>query len=261
MTRVLLFCPTVKLSRATFEAIHGLHFDGTLDRMFTYDNPHGDHAAQNVIYNYRKAERIVKAEGYDYLLTVEDDMLPPPDALEKLIALDADIAYGVYCFRKGKPTINIARPDDLMQCYSLPHNLAAWAELFGQAIECGGLGLGCTLIKRSVFDVLEFHSVKGFDADTQLAKDAMRLGLRQRCDTSVLCGHRRDDGTIVWPTRNGYTISGTPGEEPKRWIIATRPIVFWDYHENLVQLKMNDRMEIDFDHAAAYVEMGLAVYA
>lgn len=259
MTRVLLFCPTVKLGHATFDAIHGLHFDGALDRMFTQDNPHAN--GRNVIYNYQKAERIVKAEGYDYLLTVEDDIIVPHDALEKMIAVDADIAYGVYCFRKGKPTINIARPDDSMQCYSLPHNLGEWGRVFGQVIECGGLGLGCTLIKRSAFDVLTFHSDKGGDVDSQLALDARRLGLRQMSDTSVLCGHKRSDDTIVWPSRTGYTISGTQGREPTRLIIAIRPITFWDYHENLVQLKINDRADLDLDHAAAYVEMGLAVYA
>lgn len=259
MTRVLLFCPTVKLSRSTFECIHGLQFGGALDRMFTYDNPHD--GGRNVLYNYQKAERIVKVEGYDYLMTVEDDILPPPDALEKMIAVDADIAYGVYCFRKGKPTINVARPDDQQQSYSLPNNLAEWQRNFGNVIDCGGLGLGCTLIKREVFDVLTFHSVPGHDADTQLSIDARRLGLSQKCDTTVLCGHRHANNQIIWPARNGYVLSGTPQPEYMREVIAQRPITFWDYNENLIRLQPGDRQAIDPDHASAYVEMGLAVYA
>jgi hypothetical protein len=261
MTRVLLFCPTVKLSRATFEAIHGLQFDGALDRMFTHDNPNGEHSGLNIIYNYRKAERIIKTERYDYLLTVEDDIIPPPDAVEKMIGVNSDIVYGVYCFRKGKPTINISRPDDLMQSYSLPHNLAEWKRLQGRIVECGGLGLGCTLIKRRVFDALSFHSVKGGDVDTQLAIDAQRLGLRQMCDTTVRCGHRRANGMTVWPTEAGFEEHGIPGPEPARLITAQRPIVFWDYAETVVRLEPGETRAVDLDHAAAYVEMGLAVYA
>ncbi len=259
--RVLLFCPTVKLSRATFEAIHGLRYDGTLDRLFTFDNPYGDGDARNVLHNYQKAERIVKAEGYDYLFTVEDDILPPYDALEKLMALDADIAYGVYCFRKGKPTLNISRPDDTGQSYSLPTNIGKWHDLFGQVIPCGGLGLGCTLIKRSVLNVLQFHSLSGYDGDTQMALDAQRLGLRQMCDTTVLCGHRHANSTILWPTRDGYIACGTPTAEDTREIIAQRKIVFWTYDETVMTIEPGQRQAVDLDHAAAYVGMGLAVYA
>lgn len=261
MTRVLLFCPTVKLNRVTLDAIHALQFSGTLDRLFAHDNPHGAHDARNIIHNYQKAERIVKAEGYDYLLTVEDDIIPPPDALEKLIAVDADIVYGVYCFRKGQPTINIARPDDLHQSYSLAHNLGAWQAQFGQVIECGGLGLGCTLIKRSVFDALTFRSEKGYDADSQLARDALRLGLSQKCDTTVLCGHRRSDNTTVWPTPTGYAEFGQRVPLATREIIAQRPLAFWDYDEQAIRISAGERRTIDFEHAADFVAVGLAAYA
>jgi hypothetical protein len=261
MTRVLLFCPTVKLSRDTFESIHGLHFDGALDRMFTHDNPHGEMSGRNILHNYQKAERIVKAESYDYLLTVEDDMLIPPDALEKMIAVDADIVYGVYCFRKGAPLINISKPNDHMESYGLPDNLKAWRGVFGQVIECGGLGLGCTLIKRSVFDVLSFHSVSGHDSDTQLSLDARRLGLRQMCDTSVLCGHKRSNSVVIWPDRDGYKEYGTPKPLPTREVIALRPLVFWSYEEVVIRMQPGEQQAIDFEHAADFVAAGLVKYA
>jgi hypothetical protein len=260
MTRVLLFCPTVKLGRDTTMAIHGIRFSGALDILFARDNPHGEYNVQNIVQNYQKAERIIKAEGYDYLLTIEDDILPPPDALEKLIAVDADIAYGVYCFRRGMPMINIQR-DDTGESYSLPRNLKAWAELFGQIIPCGGLGFGCTLIKRSALDAAPLHSSNGGDADTQLALDARRLGLRQRADTSVLCGHRRTDGTVIWPARDGYNIAGNPAPLPTRPIRALRPLAFWTQDEIAVVMKAGDMKDIDLESAAAFVATGRAEYA
>lgn len=257
MTRVLLFCPTVKLTRDVTMAIHGIQFSGGLDVMFTHDNPHL--GGQNIFYNYAKAERIVKAESYDYLFIVEDDMLPPPDALEKLIALDADIAYGVYCFRRGVPLINIQRPD-VVESYGLPQNMKAWKALFGTVIECGGLGFGCTLIKRSVFDVAPLHSTSGGDADSQLAKDARQFGLKQMSDTSVLCGHRRADTTVIWPTANGYEIAGNPEPLPTRAIKALRALSFWTQDEIAVIMQAGDVREVDLETAAALVANGRAYY-
>jgi hypothetical protein len=259
--RVLLFCPTVKLSHAVFDAIHALHFDGTLDRLFTHDNPYGEINGKNILHNYQKAERIVKAENYDYLLTVEDDIIPPPDALEKMIAVDADIVYGVYCFRRGRPMLNIAKPYDLTESYSLPNNIKDWQTLCGQIIPCGGLGFGCTLIKRSVFNAVSLHSDSGTDADSQLAHDARRLGLSQMCDTTVLCGHRRPDNTIVWPTPQGWIEYGMHVPLATREIIAQRPMAFWDSEEQVIRMQTGEQRAIDFEHAADFVALGLATYA
>jgi hypothetical protein len=259
--RVLLFCPTVKLSHAVFDAIHGLRFDGLLDRMFTHDNPYGEINGQNIAYNYRKAERIVMNEDYDYLLTVEDDIIPPPNALEKMIAVDSDIVYGVYCFRRGLPLINITKPGDLGESYSLQHNRQEWIDSYGQIIPCGGLGFGCTLIKRDVFDVVSFHSESGTDTDSQLAHDARRLGLSQMCDTTVLCGHRRPDSTIVWPTSSGYVEYGEHVALSTRRIIALRPLSFWDSEENAIIMQRGDLRRVDFEHASDFVALGMAAYA
>jgi hypothetical protein len=261
MNRVLLFCPTVKLSHATFDSIHGLHFAGALDRLFTHDNPFDEWDGRNVLYNYQKAERSVKTESYDYLLTVEDDMIVLPDALDKMIAVDADIVYGVYCFRKGAPLLNISKPHDHMESYGLPDNLKEWRALYGQVIECGGLGFGCTLIRRSVFDMLSFHSAPGHDGDTQMALDARRLGLRQMCDTTVLCGHQRPDSTIVWPTATGYAEFGEHQPLPTRAIIPNKPLVFWNYEQQVMRLEPGQRYDVDYEHAAAYVGLGMAAYA
>lgn len=260
MARVLLFCPTHRLCKETINSIHGIQYDGALDTLFTRDNPHGAGSGQNIIYNYQKAERIVKAENYDYLFTVEQDMIVPPDALSKLMALDADIAYGVYCFRKGKPTINITRTDKQQESYGLYHNLRDWRKVFGKPVDCNGLGFGCTLIKRSVFDVLNFHSVPGHDGDTQLAHDAKRLGLKQMADTSVLCGHKRPDGTVVWPDADGGHDVGVRQPVEKRTIIPNQSIAYWDELDVSHILRSGEPVDVDFENASVFVTAGMAVY-
>ncbi len=260
MTRVLLFCPTNRLERETINAIHGIQFSGTLDTMFTRDNPHGEYSAQNIIHNYLKAERIVKAEGYDYLFIVENDIIPPPDALEKLIALDADIAYGVYCFRRGKPIINIQTATN-GESYGLPHNLKAWARVWGKVVPCTGLGFGCALIKRSVFDVLHMHSDSGGDADTQMAIDAKRLGLTLMADTSVICGHKRPDGVVIWPTQQGYETFGKKAPPELRAIVPNRDMAFWNSDDIPVIMRAGEKYEIEWEYAGSFVNAGMAAYA
>jgi hypothetical protein len=261
--RILLFCPTHHLERETINSIHGLIVpDGVmLDTLFTRDNPHGPQHGRNIIYNYQKAERITKAEAYDYLLTIENDMIVPPDALVKLLAVDADIAYGVYVFRKGKPTINILRADDTQESYSLSVNLRAWKKVFGKVIECNGLGFGCTLIKASVFDVLTLHSETGHDGDSQMAHEARRLGLTQRADTSILCGHKRPDGTVLWPTIDGIKEIGKRQPLETRLIIPNQMIAFWTPEDVSIIMRTNEPCLIDYENAGVFVNAGMAAYA
>lgn len=262
MTRVLLFCATNRLEPETIAAIHGLQFEGVLDIMFTHDNPHGEYSAQNIIHNYHKAERITKAEGYDYLFTVENDIIPPPDALCKLLALDADIAYGVYCFRRGKPLINIVRHDDTMESYGLPGHIRQWGKVFGSVVPCSGLGLGCTLIKRRVLDIVPLHSASGGDADTQLALDARKAVLTQIADTSVLCGHKRPDGVIIWPTQDGYRLEGDAQPMKSRLIRPLRGMVYFHPVTDACQVMSEGQVyEVDFESAGTFVNVGFAEYA
>jgi len=261
--RILLFCPTHRLERETINGIHGMIVpEGVaLDTLFTLDNPHGAQSSRNIIYNYQKAERIVKAEKYDYLFTIENDMIVPPDALVKLLAVDADIVYGVYCFRRGKPTINILRADDTQESYSLSGNLRAWKKVFGKVIDCNGLGFGCTLIKSSVFDALTLHSDSGHDGDSQMAHEARRLGITQKADTSILCGHKRPDGTVLWPTIDGIKEIGKRQPLETRLIIANQSIAYWNENGGTEIIKAGVPHAVNYEEAGVFVNAGMAHYA
>ena len=260
--RILLFCPTNRLEKETALSIHTLQYDGALDVMFTRDNPHGESAHLNIIHNYKKAERIVMAEGYDALFTVENDMIIPPDALTKLAALQADIAYGVYYFRHGKPTINILRHDDTQESYSLPSNLKAWAKVYNTGpLPCRGLGFGCTLISRKTLEAIPFHSDNGGDADSQMSIDARRIGLKQMTDTTVLCGHKRPDGTVVWPAKNGFREVGIREPVKMRLVRALQAIAYWTPEDVPVIFQMGDVKPMDFETAGTYVSCGMVEYA
>ena len=222
--RVLVFCPTRRLEPETVRAIHALEGE-SVDFLFTRDNPHhaageqagdrfGQAGRQNILHNYRKGRRAALDGGYDAMLCVESDIIPPPDALQKLLAIpQADLAFGAYMFRSGLPVLNICRwamtpgcPD--VSLYFHPGALqAAW----GNVVRCTGLGLGCTLIHRRVLETIDFHPhPDNAHCDWQLAEDALSAGFQLWADLSVLCGHKRPDGVILWPTLRGWR--ETPGE-------------------------------------------------
>ena len=168
------------------------------------------------------------SRGYDALLSIEADMIVPPDTIAKLLEADADIAYGLYVSRH-KPFRWLAYKElDLWgaESYSLDHTGADARAAWGKIIDVAGVGMGCTLIKRKVFEELRFrihdgsHSwiqdeyaedfrKMGIDPyakrkqmvcdDYLLAMDAQHHGFSQRCNTNLICGHIGEKG-VYWPT-------------------------------------------------------------
>lgn len=259
MKRVLMFTPTNRLEPEALTALMDQTYRGPLDRMITRDNPETVNVHQNIAYNYRKAQRIFLAEGYDALFIVESDVIIPPDALERLLAIDCDIAYGVYCFRRGMPVLNITHPTTY-QTFS--GHLKEWKEHFGQVIECSGLGFGCTVIHRNVLERHELHSDDGGgNADTVLAKWARANGVRQMADTAVLCGHKRPDGVTLWPGRERTRREGV-SRPILRAVRSVIPFSGWTADNVLYIARPGDAPRwIEEETAALLVGAGMAEYA
>jgi len=201
--RILVYCPTKDLFWRTIEDIFNLEHEGPLEYLFTRDNPYGEEEPRrNVFHAYEKAWVECLRGGYDALLTVESDMVVPPDALTKLLAVDAPVAYGLYCTRRGS--------HDWMTYINTANNGFPWKQLsrrpkmrrewWGQVHECVGAGFGCTLIQReaverTVFDV----DAQGWP-DFQLSRQCNNQDIAQVCDLSVVCGHiKREPRAVVWP--------------------------------------------------------------
>ena len=167
-----------------------------------------------VTAQYNAARQLVLDGGYDALLTVEADMLPPRNAVRRLAATGADVAYGLYILR---------RPPWEWSAYSVIEGMAAWPlsrvperaqRDWGEVVEVDGVGFGCTLIRRKVLEALTFRSSGLLHHDGQrsyndwyFGQDCHMAGFTQKCDTSVVCGHVHPvglDGTggpvVLWPT-------------------------------------------------------------
>lgn len=217
--RILLFCPTwsergVQAIRPeTVECIKSLvQPEGVeVTVKISDNNPYertgdrrGDH--ENTLFQYQLARELTLKGGYDYLFTVEHDMIVPKDALIKLLEINAGVAYGVYRFRQNPAILNVYRavskkarfPD-----FSLDYFPETLERARRQVItECSGLGFGCTLIKREVLEKVEIRrfEVGGHPSpDMQFAADCVRLGIVMKAHFGVSCGHIKPNGTVLWP--------------------------------------------------------------
>lgn len=209
---VLAFTPVYRLEPETIAALMALEHE-PLTLMLQRDNPYrrGDGANDGPANHYRQYVRgreLFLAGPWEAMLVIESDVIPPPDTVERLIALDADLAYGAYLFRGNKrPVVNVYEryPADVNG--RLARNIGMslsvrglWAEALHQGvIECSGAGLGCVLIRRRVLEATPFRMEAGSFCDTPFTRDVYSAGFTMRADCRLHCGHKTPEGEILWP--------------------------------------------------------------
>jgi len=203
----MVFCPTYQVNgidqvhELTLESIYNMRgeFDFVLGRFNPYSVAH-----LNILNQYRKGREIFLRGRYKYFMTIEHDMIVPPDALEMLMLLDVPVAYGVYMFRHGAKVINAYRytisktPD--MSLSLLPEEFEKAKKQITPKVS--GAGFGCMLVKREVLEQLDFHGKAGAASsipDVEFAADCLKHGFEQRAHFLVECGHIEPGGNILYP--------------------------------------------------------------
>jgi hypothetical protein len=153
---------------------------------------------------------------WKYVLTLEDDNLPPPDAHIRLLE---SIEWGGYdavsalYFTKGEVNMPMAYgdPDEYRRTGVLdfrPRNVAE-AVKAGQVMSVNGIAMGCALWKMSLFreipppwyvtvaDVMPGKGVQAMTQDLFFCERAVRSGKRFATDCRVKVGHMNmEDGVI-----------------------------------------------------------------
>jgi len=209
----MVFTPVYRLEPETIDAVLALDWHGPITHVFQRDNPlPGDGrktGIRNHHHQYQRGRETFLAGGYDAMLVIESDIIPPANALQRLWALDVDIAYGVYVFRQthvvnlferyyaddkyaGKKALNIGESFSVRGLWPPSKDI----------VPCSGAGLGCVLIKRQVLEDLPFRITNnpGVHCDTWFTNDAYTANYSMMADTRVVCGHKREDGEVLWPS-------------------------------------------------------------
>lgn len=163
---------------------------------------------------------------FRFILTLEEDNLPPPDGLLKLLETIENgpwAAVGGLYWTKGEagqpmiygdpktvplnflpqlPCTGVAEGENACQCGREKHD---------QIVECRGLGMGFTLFDMNLFrdpdlprplfrTIQESNGFSGKQATQDLAffEGAARVGYRFACDCRVRVGHLDPATDVVW---------------------------------------------------------------
>jgi hypothetical protein len=145
-------------------------------------------------------------KDFKYVLTVEEDNLPPPDGLLNLLDSIGDYAAigGLY-FTKGEGGQPMA--------YGKPGQMpeyAPWLPGEDEVAPVNGIGMGFSLIKLDVFREMErpyFETLQRYDPytggkaatqDLHFCGRIREMGHKVAVDTNVRVGHLDADSGIVW---------------------------------------------------------------
>ena len=214
-----MFCPTFEIdgvpqieAKTTASLTGLLAPDGVeVETLIGMDNPYPGGRHRNTLHQYQGARKFFLSGGYDALLTVDHDMIVPPDALIKLWETDAQVVYALYVFRHGAQICNVMTltPGSVNIGESISLLSAAErGQLMKQTtMPCSGIGFGCTLIRREVLERFDFHDSTGNPApDMGLATDCLRAGIKQIARFDVICGHiDSDSNRVLWPGKGEMT--------------------------------------------------------
>ena len=166
----------------------------------SYHNPYPGQKMRNVLAQYQRGQQLCLAGEYDAMLTVEHDMVLPPDAIEKLLDTDADVVYGTYMLRHGTPCLNAwqyVNDRNLGMSLSLYPNELRKLQAAGQG-RVSGVGWGCTLIRRNVLERMAIRGAGDSDAgDMGFATDCLHAGIEMIARFDVQCGHYHANGELL----------------------------------------------------------------
>ena len=158
-------------------------------------------------YSENPIDRIVRSRnmlrefalsgGYDYLLSLEQDVIAPNDILARMVARKKDIVSGVYFGRYIRnrqkriiPMLWVVKKGDGTQQEYVPVDTKYINS--NKLLEVDICGLGCLFISRKVLEKVKFRydvSVRKQFDDVYFCIDAKSNGYQIYADTSVKCKH------------------------------------------------------------------------
>jgi hypothetical protein len=137
--------------------------------------------------------------GGTHALLLEDDVVPPEDALERLLRVESPVAAAVYPrWIDGRLTTNVQAIRD-----------RGWsARVPARVFPVRRCALGCVLVRREVFERVPPPWFITIVADDRFVEDdewfcdaVRRAGMRILCDGTVVCAAVRQGTDLLSLTR------------------------------------------------------------
>lgn len=172
-----------RIKKEGLQAIKGPYYEGARDRIV---------ASRNIL-------REKTIGSYDYFLSLEQDVIPPKDIIERLLGHKKEIITGIYFANNVMPdgsTALIPLVYKLIDKKTLSMNPLSESEVFkDQLMQVVSCGLGCVLIQKKVLEKISFRYDKSSPAfdDRWFCIDAYKLKIPIYVDTSIRCKHMIKD--------------------------------------------------------------------
>jgi len=147
--------------------------------------------------------------SWKYILTIEEDNMPPADGLLKLYEnMDKfDVIGGLY-WTKGE----MGQPMIYGDPQSIPLSFIPQKPIPETVQQCNGLGMGFNLFKMDIFkdsrvprpffktlqDVVPGVGARSYTQDLYFYENIHKLGYKVACDTRIKVGHYDIENDIVW---------------------------------------------------------------
>jgi len=176
---------------------------------------HFDKTVEAIVYNRNVVRSYFLARDYDYLFSLDSDVICEPDAIEKLMTHQKEMVSGIYYSAKIENGVIVAKPMLFIRLKDEEFQEVLKNEQYKQALEQGlkredifrqlnreevlepkiinvdVAGLGVVLIKRNVLEKVPFRfdaSIKATD-DFFFFVDTEKAGFKLYADTTVKCSH------------------------------------------------------------------------
>tara|TARA_Y100000310_G_scaffold343097_1_gene449171 strand:+ start:1024 stop:1737 length:714 start_codon:yes stop_codon:yes gene_type:complete len=138
---------------------------------------------------------------YDYLLILDQDVVPPKDVIEKLMAHDKDVVSALFF---GHHDIGGGEIRVMPFAWVFSKEIGNWEhtgylidkEIWEpQLLKIAFAGMGCILIQKKVLEKFEFRYSRDIDAwdDRWLGVDVWANGFEFYLDNTVKCKHMYKD--------------------------------------------------------------------
>lgn len=144
----------------------------------------------HIVEVHKQLQEII--EDTDWIFSIEDDGILPPDALQKLVRVvqnydDVGMVSGVELGRWGVPYVGAWRADDIHNTTEM-HSLENKSpqEIIEEIDACG---LYCALIRADKYKEHEFTSKNGHGPDVNLGLYLRREGYKNYIDWSIPVTH------------------------------------------------------------------------
>jgi len=231
--KILLAIPTNKyIEPETFKSIYDLIVPENVEITFQYFYGYQIDQIRNLIAHW--------ASHFDYLFSVDSDIVLPNDTLVKMLNHNVDMVSGVYIQRKpDQEILEIYRKNHLGGVSNIPLTQLQPAGLH----EIDGCGFGCVLVKSDVIRKIRYPQfvyksaldhIHTVSEDVYFCAKAQEKGSKIYVDSTIICKHIGN--TVFLPT-----IPDSIQTENKKIIEVASQDLLPEKHRKYL-IKMRDEM-------------------